>query len=450
MSLHPMDLLFADKPSLTWKLIKLDPAWRAAKWLAFDAALTFAAWHFFIRPREDPSGWLQIFSAVGATGILFAALTTATQQRADTRLQMSLPVTVRQVLLARWLALFALLWLPALTAAAVLAGLADDGASHLPFRAWSVAATLILCIQATIGELVVLQSALGILAPVWLLVGVLLQTHQTQDWPFQSELIGNLVMLCCWLAGAAVLVRIWQIAPGSFQSAPKSATRPAPLRIPAARLPHGAIRWLPIVRTFYPLWGLEFVFTFLALSFLGKDMFMYWIVMSGGGWTTIRAKARWLQPLPVRPRLLLYASLLPGIVSLAGGYLVGQRLSFVSARADDAAAKTQIVAVAFLAGWMMFTTLCQLFGDWRRVTRVLPYKIAGGLQVLPWLLGMTILLLKFPGKIDVIQRLTDLLPSNLPTLIALLAPILAVLYWCVDTVFSQIEVVGAPTPPGQT
>ena len=108
------------------------------------------------------------------------------------------------------------------------------------------------------------------------------------------------------------------------------------------------------------------------------------------------------------------------------------------------------VAVAFLAGWMMFTTLCQLFGDWRRVTRVLPYKIAGGLQVLPWLLGMTILLLKFPGKIDVIQRLTDLLPSNLPTLIALLAPILAVLYWCVDTVFSQIEVVGAPTPPGQT
>jgi hypothetical protein len=305
------------------QLMKRDPGWPSVPLITLMSGAFCVIWHFLATSANNGSNsmFISVFVALPA-----AAAVVAGMQQSDNRFQAALPLTVRQVYLARVLSMIGLLWLPA--AVSVVIALA------LPNPAIPVA-TLVEFLSVWTVVMVGTQSAgirgLTIPSAPWIIgSGFFLWVFGASLAPIPGWLSGEnriafvLPTLICWLASAAIFLRTWHTAPKSFQSAP---LEPATVAVSRGTAPSRAVPstpWIPVLRT-VPRWGgldLLFVFVFMATGSLRPIM----LILFASVWPSARPRVRWLFALPVHRRALLAAILLPMILAITGGYLIGVHL----------------------------------------------------------------------------------------------------------------------------
>jgi hypothetical protein len=293
---------------MIWQLMKRDPAWRWTPLCALAAAACCLVWHFAGIGKYGSMSLPIVFFT-----LLFIGGSTLREQRIDTRFQAALPITVRQVYLSRVLSTLAEIWLTA-TAAVVLALALRAPADPL--------VALLKSLSVVTLAIMILQSAgvRGINIPTWLIVGAGFGCAV-----FIADLdTPPLVPLICWIAVAGIFLATWQTVPKSFQSAPLKVS-------PAAKrdgVPRGVgtsrFHWISLWRTIFPLDGFWILvpFVMMALSTFRPVILIY----AASAFQSARPRIRWLFALPVRPRALLAAVLLPLLLSISAGYLVSVRL----------------------------------------------------------------------------------------------------------------------------
>jgi hypothetical protein len=532
------------------QLMKRDPGWRWVPVLTLASGAFCVLWHFLMAGaiRSSSLSFVYVFAAVTA-GLV------AEMQRSDTRFQAALPFTVRQVYLSRVLSMIGLLWLPAAFGVAM--------ALALPSPAIPVA-TLVQFVSLLTLAMVGIQSAgvHGFRMPRGLLIGVFfLWTFVTSLAPISGWLSGEntagfvFLTLICWLAAAAIILRTWHTVPKSFQSAPlKASPVAAGVGIaPSRRMP--ATPWIPVLRTVLRWGGLDVVllFVFMAIGSLRPIILFYFVSV----WPQARPRVRWLFALPVHRRVLLATILLPEILAITSGYLVGVHLPFfptpyvrgITMRYSQAlpgwfeynqtgncrtpnvlptedfwalanqgkapviqapwgetfqppvfrnsgfdifnpyavgcgnserfldwqfsratiavygrplprdktvdgwyvvesytvvtSLRTQIVTVAFITVLAMLSTIVALLSDWRRFRRLSGFARVTILSV-AGAAGFAVVMLDSSNKFVLTRWISWALPQSFGGAVAVAVPSLAILYWVLDTLFSQVELVGKP------
>jgi len=102
--------------------------------------------------------------------------------------------------------------------------------------------------------------------------------------------------------------------------------------------------------------------------------------------------------------------------------------------------RTQFVNVAFIAASAMLAMMVALLNDWRGFRRISgPARIT--LMSLPVGAGITVMLLDSANKLPVTQWMSWVLPQSLPAAILLAIVPLAVVYWLLDVLFREVELV---------
>lgn len=130
-------------------------------------------------------------------------------------------------------------------------------------------------------------------------------------------------MVICWLATAAIFLRTWHTVPKSFQTAPLT-LKALPATVTGGTAPGPATPWIPVLRSVLGWGGLEIGYLFVLMLSASLRFFLFFAV--AGAWPAARPRVRWLFALPVHPRVLLSAILLPFVLPIAAGYLVGIHL----------------------------------------------------------------------------------------------------------------------------
>src|ERR1035438_5874269 len=211
------------RPFMILQLMKRDPAWRSAQVLTLANGAFCVLWHF-LALKADMSSNLIFFSVFA--GLPFTAGYVAATQQDETRFQSALPVTVRQVYLARVLVMIGLLWLPAAVSVAILLALPNPAApvpTLVEFvSVWTLA--MVGTQSAGVHGFTVPRSLLNMSAFIWMFgAGI----APTAGW-LSGENTAGLVFLTliCWLASAAIFMRTWHTVPASFQFAPLEALFP--------------------------------------------------------------------------------------------------------------------------------------------------------------------------------------------------------------------------------
>jgi hypothetical protein len=538
------------------QLMKRDPAWRSVPVVTAASGAFCILWHFLPISANRSSGliFISVFAALPFT----AAYVAATQQ-GDTRFEAALPVTVRQVYLARVLAMIGLLWLPAAVSAAV--------ALAIPSPAVPIA-TLVEFISGLTLVMVGMQSAgiKGFTIPrglmnasgfLWIF-GASIAGVITPIWDLVSgeKTIGLiLVPPICWLASAAIFLRTWHTLPESFQTAPLKASPVAISGGTASSRWIPTIPWIPVMRTVLRWGGLEILYLFVLM--LSGALRPYLFVFFAASWQSARPRVRWLFALPVRPRVLLSVTLLPVALTLAGGYLVSVHLPpfptayarGISVRATQGlpqwsnarqnqdcrtlnvlpslefwlpvkggkaplikapwgetfqppvfhksgfdiydpyavdcgnserfldwqfnraavavygrpiprkkdeccytgdfhvvtSPRTQFVALAAMTGLGLVSLIVTLVNDWHRFRRLArPVRVT--IMCLAWATAVAVMLLDAWDKFVLTQWMSWTLPPSLSGAIAVTVPLLAILWWVLDILFGQVELVDKPEP----
>lgn len=441
---------------MIWQLMRLDPAWRLVGPTTLVFGTLDALWHLF--PHRGGVVAAMPFAVVFVFWLIVVSGAPLIQQ-SETRFQATLPVTVREVFAARVLSMCALLWVPAGTAAIMLIVLRDAGVSDLPLRTWSVVTCIVLGLQCGGIRGLTMRLTLPLIAlPVSAFVLSLVVV--TEDWPFRNSFAWDLAVFGCWMMAAAAIVHTWRVVPMSFQlaraeplPADPSVVADHPARSRGAPSRSRGAPWKPVLKTIFPLLGLEYLFYFLAMCIMGSPLGVYFVVMSSQNWISYRAHIRWLFALPVRSYALLAALLLPGILSLAGGYLAGiylrPILRFMPIRALDTGLRTQIVTVTFIAGWSLLANLCALAGDSHRVRRVLPSGYWSAVFALLFMMaGLALIASQALSRFEPVPLLSSKLPASPGGTIAVSVVVLGALLWALDAMFGQVEFADKPGPPG--
>jgi hypothetical protein len=108
--------------------------------------------------------------------------------------------------------------------------------------------------------------------------------------------------------------------------------------------------------------------------------------------------------------------------------------------------RTQLVTVAGLLGIIFLCMSGALLNDWHRFRR-----LAGPVRVtiisLLSATGFAAMMLDATDQLNFAQWLSWALPQSLPAAVAAAALGLALLYWLLDTLFRQIELVDKAQPP---
>jgi len=362
---------------MIWQLMKLDVSWRYVTRTTILFTVLAVAWHFtdigaYVRERTL---FLLCFVPLFSIGI------TPLVQPGDIRFQTGLPVTVRQVFAARMLSTLSLQWLPVAAIALILIVLGGGGLSVMPLAGWSVITCIVLAGQCAGIRGLTLHEGLPLVAlPASLF---LLNMILVADWhlPLRNYPELNFAIVCCWMVTGGLVARTWQTIPKAFELARGEAPIDDTAPVPADRTIERRASWKPVLRTLFPLWGVEYPVIFLTMCGLHSPIMV--LVVSGQGWTSMRTAVRWMQPLPVRRRVLLAAIVLPGILSLSCGYLAGINLRLIPGLQADTGLRSQMLSVVFVAGWSMVANLFALAGDWYAVRRVLPPRNDYGPGVSP-------------------------------------------------------------------
>jgi hypothetical protein len=535
------------------QLMKRDPAWLSVPVLTAMSGAFCVLWHFL--PTSANRSSSLIFVSVFAALPFTAGYAAATQQ-GDTRFQAALPVTVRQVYLARILSMIGLLWLPFAVSAAVAFAIPNPAVPIAALLEFTSLLTLIMVGMQSAGikGFTIPRGLMNVSGFLWMFgAGAV----PISGWLSGENKIGFvLVTLLCGLTSAAIFLRTWHTLPESFQTAPLKASPVAVSvdTVPSRWIP--AIPWIPVMRTVFRGNGLELLFLFTLM--LSGALRPYYFTVFASAWVSARPRIRWLFALPVHPRILLSAILLPLVLTFAGGYLVRVHLpSFptpyatgiwvrasqglpasshyrqdpdcktwnvlpsldfwvpvkggkaplmkapwgetyqppvfhesgfdvfdpyavgcgnserfldwqfnraaiavfgrpVPRRKDECcyvgdfnvvvtSLRTQFVTVAAMTGFGMFAMIVVLVNNGHRFRRLgRPVRIT--IMSLVLAAGFAVVMLDAWDKLVLTQWVSWALPSSLFGAIAATIPLLAILYWILDILFRQVEIVDKPEP----
>jgi hypothetical protein len=279
---------------MIWQLVKRDPGWRHALNCAAAGAVAGAA-----LPRE----FIGMFALL-IGGCWFSSLP---HERA-TVFQAGLPIRVRDLFLARLLALFAGVWLPVASGAAMslLSGKPPQDAAILVEIGAAFSVLVLIAQSSRVREIAGPQWVLNLTMAIAWGAGALIAYLVPR----------TVVLVMCAAACPPLFWNIWRKLPATFEVLPAKLT-PQASRQGNAAAP--ALAWWPILRSLFPLRTLLFLpmFVFMPLSgqWLFISLFCFLPVLGAVG------NMAWTLGLPVRRSSLLAASLLPWLTLLLLGVL---------------------------------------------------------------------------------------------------------------------------------
>jgi hypothetical protein len=287
------------------RLVKRDPVWLAALMLA---VLIGAVAPFFAFDRLE-------FAIMAGFGCLLYA---RPHVRA-TLFEAALPITGRDLFLARALSLLAVVWLPALCGvAAILLVRADSPRALAMLEAAAIlTAAILLPKTIRVREIAGPQGLSRVVCVLVCAVGGL-------AWHFLTP---GIVLGVFGLASAGILVGTWFAVPPSFQVVSLKTTDPiaVPESVPAVPLSRTLFTWLPILRSAF--WWPSIVYFYLAVS-LGMERDGLLLDFMFAVFVTIQSRQRtgWLSALPLscraRLRITLASANIPLLVGLAVGMCI--------------------------------------------------------------------------------------------------------------------------------
>ena len=296
---------------MIYQLIKRDMAWKTIPWATSALILV---WLFSLLLRVPP-GILSVIAGSFLSILLVLTVGTAVNQDIWSGLLSALPVTPREIYLARVLALLTLLWMPVFADTALKAVLrAPTGPIPLPVVG-AFASLLAIAVQSA------LMTGIG--APKWLVMMVFfisfglpagLAAMQRRLAPYETPFAA-----ICLAAALAIFLRTWYAIDGK----PLASTR-KPDTHPAAADLHAKPHSLLFIRLRYlyswtDLLWVAILFSQAAIGVWQNGIWFLWFLRM----TPYR---RWLDPLPVSRRVILLAGILPPLLSLTAGYLTGTLL----------------------------------------------------------------------------------------------------------------------------
>ncbi|HWC96539.1 MAG TPA: hypothetical protein VG456_07315 [Candidatus Sulfopaludibacter sp.] len=290
------------------QFLKRDPAWQITPWLAAAAAaVCHSAFH---------ASWMPL-TLIGPV-YLVTYMRTRPHQRV-TFFEAALPVSGRQLFLARCLALLGMIWLPA--AACISVFLVAGETQWLPY-------VLLIALPLTVAVLTTLSVRIReFAAPGWLTMFCPV-TALCAMIPLVSLKEPLLVILACTAASVLLSAFAWRSAPEVFQSA--SMAMAEPQRTARAGAP--SLPWWPVLRSLAPWQTAIFVPVSLIWVATGDWIFAPMYLMMA--YSQTRVTTRWTQALPISRRTILCLSVIPLLMVLAVGAEVGMLTGLAQKSSD--------------------------------------------------------------------------------------------------------------------
>ena len=297
---------------MIFQLMRLDPSWKTVP-LMTVAYVLLSCMLFRFNGFSDPQ-----FSSIPVMIVIGAVVFCKAEIR-TTSFQISLPLSARQLFLARISSILAVLWVPPAAACVVLVLQGSSGpkvATQL-LEVTSLLTLIILVVRSIrVREMQVLGSRV---THAILFVALIVWLGYEQDLPALPVLMISLS------ASAVVFCYIWKNIPGSFQFAPKEASgkSAAANAISSQRnIPHSfqLQKWLPILRSIFSwLYLIWLPLFFLMLGFGSPFTCLFFAIML---WVATRQRIRWLSVLPFSRSAILAVYIIPILLSLVGGHFL--------------------------------------------------------------------------------------------------------------------------------
>jgi len=286
----------------------------------FAFLLAAAAWPIVCMLAPD--------SALVLFGCFCANVSMGSSRQRATAFEAALPIPGRQLVAARLLTTFALLW------PATLAMIGES----LVLRRWKDA-PLMLAFAALMSLVVLAGQSFRVRqasAPKWFLLAVVGLALSPFILIPQLDRHLRALLIVCLAAGAALLVGLWFRVPDGFQIVPAKAGRAKRF---ALRRPHWQRTWLPAWRPFLHegIWSSLIFAWFLAM--LGMSLVLGALSVLPALSTCRRVE--WLLVLPVSRRRLLFMTLFPVLciliatISLTSNFLQAANRPAVSTGYSD-------------------------------------------------------------------------------------------------------------------
>ncbi len=285
------------------RLMKRDPAWKFTPWLS--AAAVIAALLY------SRLGGLIGGSLGGAMGGLILILFMRAQpHRRVTFFEAALPISGRDLLLARFLSLLALIWLPATAVGATL--LLSGKGAFSDFAIGGFAAIVL-----TLGMTIVLSTRIEeFAAPVWV----------TLACPVTAVIVLVLTLgvkhsvpipAICVVVAVTLGVLAWRRVPEAFQCAPVAVS--APRQSAGSAAPSNP--WWPVMRSLLP-WRSAVIIP-ISLWWVATGIWLIAPMYMMMAYAQSRLSTRWTLALPLSRRTLLAMAIIPILFLLAGSAEVG-------------------------------------------------------------------------------------------------------------------------------
>lgn len=406
------------------RLVKRDPAWQMTRMLAVMVVIAVAA----------PLGFSKVNIVVAVAATLLGCSASARPHVHATLFEAALPITGRDLFLARTLSLLATVWLPLLCGvAAILLVRADRPLALMLVEAAAVLTPLILLQQAIrVGE---------IAGPQWPLFLVCALAGAVCGLPWYS-LPPGVVLSICGLVSAALLTETWFAVPPSLQVVSLKVAEPA--AVPASPVARTASAWMPILRSAPSGFGA------LVMVLLGafRTWFIFFPMLAVLPVVESRQRTRWLFALPLSYRALLTITLVSAVVPVLAGVAVGMWISpFIDYRpmvAGPDQAVMRILTLEAAALCSLFLVFASELPRWhllRRLSitvRAIVMSLFLGVPITAYLLAISHPIASRALFHSILLRLTSALPNPVLAVSAAAVPVCA-MYWLLERQFGQSE-----------
>ncbi len=375
----------------------------------------------------------------------------------------ALPISGRQLLVARLSQGLAMIWLPIAAGVASLQAARGTLTAPMLLATANVPAALTL---ATLGLRSIRPAQLR--RSFWASYAVLFATGGCSMMA-SAYLLSNghpeLLTVVCLAVSAALFGWLWYSVPAAYEVVPVERGEagvggvPAMGRQPAIpvrpseelRRSSPVARWLPLLRSAFDLQLLMLLFPPAMSGFVAVSGSMAstlalspWIL---GVWFRNRSLIRWLGALPIRSRTVLVSIVGPLILVYLMSFCAGNLLAHARHRPNIADASVQAVDLAAMLGWMLLLCLFGALYEWRPLTRVPARVRQVALAIpacVPYVMWVALKLLSHKDRLTPLvdgnlKRVAAALPANFLAAAILLAIPLTVIAWGLDRVFAETE-----------
>jgi hypothetical protein len=395
---------------MIWRLMRRDTTWQ---WTPLAGILVLLPG---IRPGTMETF---VFMTLGMIGCLSPAFYTYC-----TLYEGALPIPARDLWLSRVMSLLAAMWLPVLTASAVLA--LSGRAAPILIEAAAVYTVLVMAAKCfRRGQFS---------APPWMRfagIMIFMQVAVFLLLDLERRLVPAAgILAVCGLASAALFLIGWRSIPKAFQIAPLwPAAR-------ASRKSRGPSRflWSPVFRSIYhwQMWiMLFFLLSQLAIGSLFGGYFFVPLFLQA-----TQAPRRWLSPLPVASRTLFRLTIAP----LAAAILIANVIGIFADPEHPLTVRTRIVELAAELALLCLMLWLSELTDWRGIS-----KFRRSVRAIPLAAGMAgpLIAMVVGSKSHDRAWMFDKLPAVLSQngwllALALLAP-LGALYGLAEKTYAEME-----------